>query len=102
MTEDLRTEKEILHQMEERIDEIHAYLYGGVGASPYGKENSLRRRIELNVENIIGAYQINMLNRLNTIQDKQDEPTFTVGGIILFTLLLSGLLGIFYAWINFM
>ena len=92
MTEDLRTEKEILHQMEERIDEIHAYLYGGVGASPYGKENSLRRRIEL----------INMLNRLNTIQDKQDEPTFTVGGIILFTLLLSGLLGIFYAWINFM
>ena len=97
MTEDLRTEKEILHQMEERIDEIHAYLYGGVGASPYGKENSLRRRIELNVENII-----NMLNRLNTIQDKQDEPTFTVGGIILFTLLLSGLLGIFYAWINFM
>jgi hypothetical protein len=28
MNEDLRTEKEILHQLEDRIDEINLYLWG--------------------------------------------------------------------------
>jgi hypothetical protein len=79
------------------IEEIHEYLFNKDGMR-------LGQRIKTNfssIENKIDAYQLNMLNRLSDIQDKQDEPTITVGGIILFTLVLSGLLGIVYAWINF-
>ena len=58
--EDLRTEKEILHQLENRIDEINLYLWGkGEGkyegrhiTSPYG-ETTLRGRIGNNVERLL-------------------------------------------------
>jgi hypothetical protein len=79
------------------IEEIHEYLFNKDGMR-------LGQRIKTNfssIENKIDAYQLNMLNRLSDIQDKLDEPTITVGGIILYTLILSGVLGIVYAWINF-
>jgi hypothetical protein len=84
-------------QEKQMLNDIHQYLLSKDGMR-------LGQRIKTNfssIENKIDAYQLNTLNRLSDIQDKQDEPTITVGGIILFTLVLSGLLGIVYAWINF-
>jgi len=92
--EDLRTEKEILHNMENRIDEINFYLWGkGEGKlegknikSPYG-ETTLRGRIGNNVEKLINskvdAYQLNMLNRLSDIQDSLEKDTLTIGQFLI-------------------
>ena len=57
--EDLRTEKEILHQLEDRIDEINFYLWGEGQAKLKGKninsqygESTLRGRIGNNVQDL--------------------------------------------------
>ena len=89
--EDLRTNKEILHQMENRIDEINFYLWGkGEGKyegsnfhSPYG-QTTLRGRIGNNVERLLDE-------KLNKIEEKLEKPVMTYGefGIILGSIIIS-------------
>tara|TARA_B100001564_G_scaffold133890_1_gene112234 strand:+ start:405 stop:725 length:321 start_codon:yes stop_codon:yes gene_type:complete len=82
--EDLRTEKEILHQLENRIDEINFYLWGeGKGkyegrniTSPYG-ETTLRGRIGNNVERLLNE-------KLNKIDEKLEKPTMTYGEFLIY------------------
>ena len=77
--EDLRTEKEILHQLEDRIDEINFYLWGeGQGKlkgkninSPYG-ESTLRGRIGNNVERILDR-KLNQLEMKMEVQLSEIE-----------------------------
>jgi BioD-like phosphotransacetylase family protein len=89
--EDLRTNKEILHQLENRIDEINFYLYGvGRGKyegmqinSRYG-ETTLRGRIGNNVESLLDE-------KLNKIEEKLEKPVMTYGefGIILGSIFIA-------------
>ena len=86
-----------MNKEQEMLAEIHQYLLSKDGMRLGQRIKTNFRAMDIKVD----AYQLNMLNRLSDIQDKLDEPTITGGGIILFTLVLSGLLGIVYAWINF-
>ena len=82
--EDLRTEKEILHQLENRIDEINFYLYG-VGRGKYEGRNinsrygetTLRGRIGNNVESLLDE-------KLNKIEEKLEKPTMTYGEFLIY------------------
>jgi len=97
--EDLRTEKEILHQLENRIDEINFYLWGeGQGKyegknvnSPYG-ETTLRGRIGNNVERILDR-------KLNKIEEKLEKPTMTYGEFITYLVIIFGIFSGLMAWI---
>ena len=92
--EDLRTEKEILHQLENRIDEINFYLWGkGEGKyegrninSPFGGKwgTTLRGRIGNNVERLLNE-------KLNKIEEKLEKPAMTYGefGIILGSIIIA-------------
>tara|TARA_R100001082_G_C4358888_1_gene158299 strand:- start:874 stop:1170 length:297 start_codon:yes stop_codon:yes gene_type:complete len=97
MNEDLRTEKEILHQLEDRIDEINLYLWGrGEGKnimSPYG-ETTLRGRIGNNVERLLDE-------KLNKIEEKLDKDMMTIGEFtIVLAIILVGVLACL-AWVLF-
>ena len=97
MNEDLRTEKEILHQLEDRIDEINLYLWGrGEGKnimSPYG-ETTLRGRIGNNVERLLDE-------KLNKIEEKRDKDMMTIGEFtIVLAIILVGVLACL-AWVLF-
>ena len=82
--EDLRTEKEILHQMENNIDKINWYLWGtGEGKhkgrnfhSPYG-QTTLSGRIGHNVERLLDE-------KLNKIEEKLEKPTMTYGEFLIY------------------
>ena len=97
MNEDLSTEKEILHQLEDRIDEINLYLWGrGEGKnimSPYG-ETTLRGRIGNNVERLLDE-------KLNKIEEKLDKDMMTIGEFtIVLAIILVGVLACL-AWVLF-
>ena len=97
MNEDLRTEKEILHQLEDRIDEINLYLWGRGEEknimSPYG-ETTLRGRIGNNVERLLDE-------KLNKIEEKLDKDMMTIGEFtIVLGIIMVGLLGCL-AWVLF-
>lgn len=103
MSNDLRTEKEILHNMENRIDEINFYLWGkGEGEqegkninSPYG-ETTLRGRIGNNVESILD----NKLSKLEDKLTKIDKSTsITVGEFFIYLGIIMGVFGGLLAWI---
>ena len=97
--EDLRTEKEILHNMENRIDEINFYLWGkGEGklegrniTSPYG-ETTLRGRIGNNVDRLLNE-------KLNKIEEKLEKPTMTYGEFITYLVIIFGIFSGLMAWI---
>lgn len=97
--EDLRTEKEILHQLENRIDEINFYLWGeGKGkyegrniTSPYG-ETTLRGRIGNNVERLLNE-------KLNKIEEKLEKPAMTYGEFLIYLGIIGTVFSGLMAWI---
>jgi len=96
--EDLRTEKEILHQLEDRIDEINFYLWGeGKGkyegrniTSPFG-ETTLRGRIGNNVDRLLNE-------KLNKIEEKLEKPTMTYGEFLIYLGIILGVACGFMVW----
>ena len=96
--EDLRTEKEILHQLENRIDEINWYLWGkGEGKyegsnfhSPYG-QTTLRGRIGNNVERLLDE-------KLNKIEEKLEKPAMTYGEFLIYLGIIVGVFSGLMAW----
>jgi|TARA_R100000081_G_scaffold85084_1_gene53888 hypothetical protein len=110
--EDLRTEKEILHQLENRIDEINFYLWGeGQGKlkgkninSPYG-ESTLRGRIGNNVQDLFNRkfnqLEMKMETQLSEIelQVKESNKIFSpIEFIIWFAIIVVGA-GALITWI---
>lgn len=97
--DDLRTNKEILHQLENRIDEINFYLYGvGRGKyegmqinSRYG-ETTLRGRIGNNVEMLLNE-------KLNKIEEKLEKPTMTYGEFLIYLGIIGTVFSGLMAWI---
>jgi hypothetical protein len=93
--EDLRTEKEILHQLENRIDEINFYLWGKLEGkninSPYG-ETTLRGRIGNNVDRLLNE-------KLNKIEEKLEKPTMTYGEFLIYLGIIVGIFSGLIAWI---
>tara|TARA_R100001224_G_C3989895_1_gene138874 strand:+ start:95 stop:400 length:306 start_codon:yes stop_codon:yes gene_type:complete len=96
--DDLRTNKEILHQLENRIDEINFYLYGvGRGKyegmqinSRYG-ETTLRGRIGNNVEMLLNE-------KLNKIEEKLEKPTMSYGEFLIYLGIILGVACGFMVW----
>ena len=95
MSNDLRTEKEILHEMEDRIDEIYKYLWGNWDGtritSPYG-QTTLRGRIGNNVERLLDE-------KLNKIEEKLEKPTMTYGEFLIYLGIIVGVFSGLIAWI---
>ncbi len=102
MSNDLRTEKEILHEIEIDIQEIRKdvkavnfYLWGEQEGkninSPYG-ETTLRGRIGNNVERLLDK-------KLNKIEEKLDEDTMTYGQFLIYLGIILGIFGGLMAWI---
>jgi len=97
--DDLRTNKEILHQLENRIDEINFYLYGvGRGKyegmqinSRYG-ETTLRGRIGNNVEMLLNE-------KLNKIEEKLEKPAMTYGEFLIYLGIIGTVFSGLMAWI---
>tara|TARA_R100000773_G_scaffold24167_1_gene21249 strand:+ start:572 stop:886 length:315 start_codon:yes stop_codon:yes gene_type:complete len=100
--EDLRTNKEILHQLENRIDEINFYLWGrGEGKyegrninSPMGGKwgMTLRGRIGNNVDRLLNE-------KLNKIEEKLEKPTMSYGEFLIYLGIIVGVFSGLIAWI---
>ena len=104
MNEDLRTEKEIMHELEidlqevrNDLKEVSMYLWGNWDGtritSPYG-QTTLRGRIGNNVERLLDE-------KLNKIEEKLDKDMMTIGEFtIVLAIILVGVLACL-AWVLF-
>ena len=103
MSEDLRTEKEILHQMEDSIDRINFYLWGKLEGkninSPYG-ETTLRGRIGNNVEMLMDKKLSDMASTYKKLKKEyvEENNTMTYGEFLIYLGIILSVLGGLLAW----